>query len=282
MGVKIGKVKSCMAYPEESIVFDKWVEKLFSLRAKAPNGGKSGPFGIFLKYFLNSLTGKFGSRIDQRECMLCFDPSEIVPCSDPSGECDGECGHWTPLDDDGTIFTKLVHRMPSCGHIEWAAYLTSLARIEWHKQAVSKNEGLDMVYGDTDSVFCTRSRDYNLGSDLGHWEEGKNWKNFSGTAPKAYRLEYLDKTGTEKHLKVRAKGAHMPRDMEKADKLLATGYVPGKAYPLGFWAAARKGKFFTTGSTSRRFQKGYGDRILEKGARITRAPTVKEVLEKEK
>jgi len=79
---KIEEVTEALVWPEERNVFKPWIEKLWSLRATA-EGGKSGPFGTFLKFYMNSLTGKLGT--DPRTERICRDPAKVTLSMKPLG-----------------------------------------------------------------------------------------------------------------------------------------------------------------------------------------------------
>lgn len=277
IGVSVRPIEA-LVFPEEKIVFRKWVDHLFDLRANAP-GGKKSSLGTFLKFYLNSLTGKFGTRPEKERFVLCPDDLGERICKGKGycrDGCDGFCGAYKRVGISDFIYSSATWHIDDCAHVEWAAYLTSEARVEWHKQAISKNGGFDMVYGDTDSCFSEEQRDRNAGKELGQWEQAGEYESFRGIAPKVYVYR---RAGTLTDISVKAKGLRLPRSKFKAARALYTGQEVGKEAIIGFKAGARGGKFFETGKTTRRVKQGFGDRILEPGADVTRAPTAEEVFQ---
>jgi hypothetical protein len=278
-GAKVREFEEALIFPFEKVIFRPWVDRLFALRSAAigwdGKPDKKGPLGIWLKYYLNSLTGKFGSRPDTERVVIAPSIEEIEEhaCVCPAwmldnGKC--RCGAWQQLDDAGNIYAEPRFRIQPCGHIEWAAYLTAEARVEWQRQATAINDGLDLCYGDTDSVFVTGPRTENIGPELGKWELSSEWENFEAFAPKVYRVE------TAKGLKVKAKGMRLPKAPEAAELAIRSGVAMGKSAVIGFRAGARRGKFFAADTATRRVNVGYGDRILD--GQVTRAPTYREAL----
>jgi hypothetical protein len=273
LGVQV-KVFEGIVWEGERVVFTDWVERLFALRSGV---GKKSPIGKFLKGYLNSLTGKFGARPDNETIVI--NPPTLKFCKNRGPceyECDGWCGCYTPTSSPN-IFTEKRWRLSACSHIEWAAYLTSEARIEWHKQAVSVDDGKDVVYGDTDSLLTLSARTRNVvdGDDLGMWKKDTMWQNFLGMAPKVYTYEAL-KEDAEPALKVKAKGIRLPTDRKKAKNAILTGEPIGKGGPIGFKVGLKLGKFFQKSDLTRRVKQGYGDRILDAGSEFTRAPSIRE------
>jgi hypothetical protein len=153
-GAKVREFEEALIFPFEKVIFRPWVDRLFALRSAAigwdGKPDKKGPLGIWLKYYLNSLTGKFGSRPDTERVVIAPSIEEIEEhaCVCPAwmldnGKC--RCGAWQQLDDAGNIYAEPRFRIQPCGHIEWAAYLTAEARVEWQRQATAINDGLDSV-----------------------------------------------------------------------------------------------------------------------------------------
>lgn len=282
VGVDVKPLRA-LVFPSSAVLFKPWVDKMFELRTNAP-GGKKSPLGTFLKFYLNSLTGKFGARPDNDKLHL--SPEEIR-CCPGTGNCEDrcsfECGAHRPTGPSPFVFLSSGYRIASCAHVEWAAYLTAEARVEWHRQALSMNDGLDLVYGDTDSIFSLDKRTRNMGAELGQWEDGGAFSNFRGMAPKVYRYE------RKELVKVRAKGLRLPRmtskdgkplleNIARADRAIQSGELVGGEAVVGVWRGASTGKFFEVADVGRRVNEGYGDRILEPGSSFTRAPTVEEAL----
>lgn len=266
-GVKV-EITEALVFETEQVVFKAWVDKLFALRYGAP-GGKKGPVGTFLKFYLNSLTGKLGARPDVEEVEI--NPEEVRGCNCKTDECDGFCGRHIHINEEDDIYVVKRWRIHACAHVEWASYLTAQSRIEWHRQATSKKDGWDMIYGDTDSVFSVQQRTRNMGKELGQWDDAGPFADFRGWAPKLYTYRREGKRT------VKGKGLRLPRDADKALALLTSGQKVGAEAVIGFWRGVREGEFFKKAPLFRLPRQGFGDRILEAGEQVTRAPTVDEV-----
>lgn len=179
--------------------------------------GPSTPLGKWVKWFLNSATGKLAESPHKDAIHVCPDHARIRPCPGASGRggsdylgdfgctdelCRGTCDAWKMIDKKGEVWAQPVFRIPDNGHIQCAAYLTAAARIKWHRQAIDDGVGgLTTVYGDTDSVFATEPRTRWLGDDLGQWGYDGPFFDFRALAPKCYG--YRDADGVDH---VRAKG----------------------------------------------------------------------------
>jgi hypothetical protein len=280
-----------VVWEREEIVFAPWVDRLFKLRAGA---GKKSPIGIWLKFYLNSLTGKLGTKPEHARYALNLSDAELGDCpgtDDCYDYCTGACGTYKPMGGVMEYQGKEIiwgipecherpeYRLDPCAHVEWAAYLTSLARIKWHRHAISINDGLDVVYGDTDSIFSEVERPCDCGNPectrdglLGHWEATGAYRDFEGFAPKLYVFKRDEK------LKVKAKGLRLPRDPEiAAQKIRERSPVGGKRV-LGFKAAIAAGNFFTAENQTRRAGQGFGDRLPSYSG-ASRAPHILELVE---
>lgn len=277
-GARVSASESII-FSGERILFRDWIDRLFHLRANAPHGGKKGPLGTFLKLYMNSLTGKFGSNPERDKFVI--NPSSIKVCngdsvSCPTGgasecglccreHCAGTCGAHYQLSEN--VFYSKSFRIDGCAHVEWAAYLTSHARVALNQQQIAVDEGHDVVYSDTDSIYSISKRTSNIGKDLGQWDYGGECNNFVGLAPKCY---YYERNG--KAVK-KAKGIRLHKS--------ALTIEPGKKYQdnsgiIGFRVGAKSGRFFERKDTARTLSKQTGDRI-ELGNGETRAPRAEEL-----
>jgi DNA polymerase type B, organellar and viral len=274
-GVTILELKECLTWPEEERLFEGWIAKLWALRFNA-EGGKSGPFGTFLKFYLNSLTGKFGSKPLRMRYVYKPTATKIEPAWEEIGS-----GVWgVPC--SGVRWSSTQRRLlagQACSHVEWAAHITAAGRVEWHRQAMAGG-GNDAVYGDTDSLFSEGPRTDHVGDGLGEWQRKGIYSDFDSIAPKFYsyrpegqsaKLEVTD--GRQ----VRSKGvrAAFPEEWRE---LFATGsHRFAWTSSTGFRMAARSGlSLFGESTISREIKRGYGDRILMPEG-ITRPPTAKEL-----
>lgn len=267
-------VKQALVWPAERVIFKDWIDKLFDIRLSAP-GGKKGPLGTFIKYYMNSLTGKFGAKpIVQRIIVNPDEPIEEHLCR-CKGKCSGECGCWEPIDDAGYIVGQKSFRIEPCAHVEWAAYLTSQARVEWLTQALSLGDGgLSMVYGDTDSLFSERELTRNIGKGLGQWSSDGEYSHFVGIAPKVYSFE---RAGS---VKLKAKGVPLTRMKDAPESIkeatrraerqrIISGESLYRTGVVGFKKGASNGKFFEAARGSRKVSQGYGDRLKFDGCEYT-------------
>lgn len=273
IGCKVLDVHRAMIWSHEEIKFAPYVDKLFDLRLLA---GKTTPQGIWLKFMLNAPTGKMGSSPDKDRFLV--NPDYIRKCNG-TGPCwqDGkrDCGrccerHCTRkcgamAEHSDYIWSEYKYHLDTCAHIEWASYLTANARVEQHKQHVSVDNGLDVVYGDTDSCYALNERSRRLGSTKGLWEYKGRCSEFHGIAPKTYWFVRDGKTVSK------AKGLNAPRDKP---------IEVGREYPargvVGLRKGASLGTLFTKKADSRIATQGTGDRILLDDG-TTRAPHVREL-----
>lgn len=283
VGVVLEEVYECVVWEEEKVLFRRFVEEMFAIRKSAP-GGKSGPIGTFIKYIINSLTGKFGARPDNDT--LDINPDVVRVCVCRNAAFNGcTCGAHEPYGDSPDVFLSTKYRLASCGHVEWAAYLTAEARVEWHRQALSLgNGGVDLVYGDTDSIYSERNRTRNEGFELGQWEPKGPYLDFVAIAPKVYWYRRPDEKG-EIELHVRGKGLRLDKQAERAKAKLEPAAKGGVSEVFardgihGTWQGARVGKFFQKQHTTRKVSQGFGDRYLNADGVTTRAPHISEVLQ---
>ena len=275
LGVKIQSFQS-LTYPREEVIFRDWIDKLFAIRRNAP-GGKSGPMGTFVKYYLNSLTGKFGSKPIAERVVINLATAKIRPCN-CRVDCGGLCGAHTPLDLHGRILTTKSFRIDNCAHIEWASYLTSEARCEWHRQAVSNGDGgLSIVYGDTDSLFSELPLTRNIGNNLGQWQSQGEYSLFEGLAPKVYSFKRAEKRT------LKAKGVPLAKYKDATDDFkqqktreamvrVFAGEQFKRSAPKGFRKGAKDGRFFERVNQTRSVSRGFGDRIFDEKAGYTIPP----------
>lgn len=243
--------------------FVPWVEKLWDLRA---NVGKDTPFGKWVKLYLNSLTGKFGMR-PERE-IFALNPATVSPCrcvcprckATPPCDCGAvcSCGALTQISDHVWTGNKYLVRPSgavgdSCCHIEWAAFLTSYARIELHKQQLSIDpDGRNVIYSDTDSIFSTIPLTRRIGKGLGEWDVEDVYE-FEAMAPKCY--SYKTKEGT---LQTKAKGVRIP----KGERPRPNVSYRADDGVIGFKEGTKTGAFFVRKNLTRRLRIQTGDRIL--------------------
>ena len=176
-GVMVEEVFEALVYPESKNVFKPWIEKLWALRANAP-GGKSGPWGTFLKFYMNSLTGKLGMRPESQTYV-------VNPRTLPKGASMLSEGVYSY---PGPVVRKRHGRWVAgspCCHVLWAGYLTAWGRIQWHRWA-TEGGGQDLCMGDTDSIFSEEPRYREVGDGLGQLQRNGTYRDLRVTAPKFY------------------------------------------------------------------------------------------------
>ena len=202
LGARIERVASGLVWPERKVVFDSFCRQVWKIR---DTEGTETAFGTWLKWFANSLTGRLAIRPES--CTVYFDEEEKQPCP-ADFPCDGRhgtktpccrhrcmrtCGGYKPLSKGGLsngVWLKYKWQIPESGHIHYAAFLTSHTRVELHKQLTDDtDEGHTAVYCDTDSVYATKQRTYNIDAHtLGWYKYEGNFRNFEALAPKTYRF----------------------------------------------------------------------------------------------
>lgn len=175
LGCELKSLKRAIVWSEASVIFDEYMSELFEVRARF---GKKHAFGVWQKWFANSLTGKFAMRPERMEMHVHPKPQDIRVCNpfDPEiaalgceiGKCSGACRSWMPIG-RGDIWLESKFHLADCSHVQWAAYLTASNRIKWHQGAMLTG-ATDVYYGDTDSIKCAnRNLDAAGGIELGQW-----------------------------------------------------------------------------------------------------------------
>lgn len=188
-------ILAAIVWLETAMPFRPIMNELFETRRGV---GKSSGLGTWLKFLQNSYTGKLAQDPEGERVLLCPEPDKVRAC--PANEkcggpqdgwrCAGRCRRWECLDESGVgaVWSAKYWRLPDCGLVHVAAYLTSATRIKWHKAALSVGD--DLVYGDTDSIYSMRALAAELcGGDLGSFAMEGGFRRFAAVGPKAYRYE---------------------------------------------------------------------------------------------
>lgn len=307
------EAQEALLWTGTSRIFRGWIDKLWNLRAAIadvtlPDGtklkGKKTPMGIWLKLYMNSLTGKFGSDPEKESYTL--NPVTIRRCSCKCGRCSRvlrkckcDIKVWMPPDFcpcnplyqvSDRVWASTAWRIEDCSHVQFSGWLTSGARVRLNQgQLALGDNGASVVYSDTDSIHSSRWDDLQkkikCGKELGEWEASCRWKNFMGYAPKVYTY---DKIEEDKVVEIvsKAKGVPMQNNKDKPlDKQLRP--IMGKEYPMrgiiGFKAGLAAGKFFVANRGSTRVLKPTtGDRVIVRDSKgnettETRAPRAQEL-----
>jgi hypothetical protein len=266
---RIEHVTSAIIWEREERVLAPFMERFWSLRSQY---GKRSPEGRWLKWLVNSLTGKLAMRPEGERCIGAPRPGEIKRCHAAGPcfgvacgrigtccphKCIGECGRWSPLNPDLAIWSAPEYRVSDCAHVQWAATLTASTRIELREQALSVGD--DFAYCDTDSVKATRRITRRIGTALGEWSDEGWYLDWYAPAPKAYRAadaetgEYVTKS----------------KGLSKLDAIRFDAWALGEPVRLdrGVWGlkgGARRGAVFAKRDISRargRFGRVIGSRI---------------------
>jgi hypothetical protein len=198
-GVEVRHISGGVVWKDAAPVLAPWCQRMWTLRHEAETPG----LGRWLKWLMNSLTGKLGERADKE--ILCQpklgelpkacdgglkNRHELGPC--PANyccnhRCIGACNGLKPLSKALNLWKKQVWYLPKNSFPHWAAYLTASARIALHQQLLEA--GNEAVYCDTDSVYSTKEIKAGIGSGLGEWKLEGTFEGWEALAPKLYRYK---------------------------------------------------------------------------------------------
>ncbi len=290
VGARILRFVSAIVWEESEVVFGPFMNAVFKERQRV---GKNSAFGKWQKLFANSLTGKFAQSPESERVVMHprEKPKNLCPgedCGNCGGRkgrccncrCVGTCKKWRQIDLYGHIWGIPFWSLPDSGYVHWAAYLTSWARVKWHRMALMFDK--DFAYGDTDSVFAASQAPQwaDVGTELGQWAFDGQMEDFECLGPKAYR--YKDETGK---VNARLKGVSVvgSEDWQR----FADGYVvQNERGVYGLRSAAKKGDSLFVRKQMKRSDKSdgvwYGDRKLIAGSTITRPVTYDEQCARER
>lgn len=183
-GVQLDKVHTAITWTDERVVFDGLMKRWFALRTAV---GKEAPLGQWFSELMRTLTGKFAES-PEREIVL-MHPKEWIVClgRGPCREgCTGRCGAYRMIDKWGEIVARPIWRPSASGHLAWNVYLTAgtrIAQLEGFERVGHQN----VVYGATDSVWCTGERaPGRQGKELGAWAFKHPWIDWECAAPGHY------------------------------------------------------------------------------------------------
>jgi hypothetical protein len=190
-GARVDPQVACVWEGAEPVLAP-WVRSIYKERERR---GKKSSFGKWLKWYLNSLTGKLLQRPVRSRVHLW--PEE------------GPQKGWEEISSSPQVFTSEEKGLSACMHVQWSAYLLAATRIKVNRQQLAGGRGgRDMVYTDTDSVLSEGPRK-GQGTALGQWEHAGPFEGFEALAPKVYRYE-------GKH---RAKGIPLPDEPGARDRV---------------------------------------------------------------
>jgi DNA polymerase elongation subunit (family B) len=135
-------VKSGLVFQRATKIFEKFVDKYYSLRLQAQREGNSA-LAFVCKILLNSLYGKFG-QIGVKQQIVQVSKEKIAEVIDNGGAVH-------IISDDYMV--TLENDMVEHEFVAVAAYVTSYARIVLYRHILSCGD--NYLYSDTDSVHCT-------------------------------------------------------------------------------------------------------------------------------
>lgn len=279
LGCRVDGFGASLVWPEEEKVLAPFAEWAWGLRAAA---GKKSAIGKWLKFFLNSPTGKLAQKPETQRAWISHENPDVCPADgdcregrkcgrDSVGCCEhrclGSCGVARPLGRfDSAVWTKEIRRIPDNGFVQWAAYLTGGTRVKLGRQLRDDGQdGRTACYTDTDGIKTLTLRTEEIGDadTLGAWLfEGKfvpssdGEPGFRALAPKTYRTH-----GEDGAIEVKSKGISEPDwpSLVKKEPCLVDRGVEQ------FRTAARLPNFFTRKRLERTLKYDgvtFGDRRL--------------------
>lgn len=191
-GASITPIQSII-YHEMIDPFKSYAEHFFKLKNTSTGIQKA-----YYKLMLNGLSGKFGEKRND-QITGNFYKMKFCKCPTPNyresicKKCklrnlDGlEIGH-IPADGWINIVGKRL-RDPKHSFPIWIAYICAYGRIKLYEEKLSRT---NPIYCDTDSCMFIEEDNFNIGKDLGMWEE-KLYKNYQAYAPKFYTYDSDEK-----------------------------------------------------------------------------------------
>lgn len=265
-GVELEDFHMATVWPEARIVFPDWVNRLFDARHKA---GKRSREGVWIKYIVNSLTGRLASRCEVNSIAVGIDDPKGHDPLCPKVQC--KCGAHRLISAPGqepAVWQSTRFKIQSYSHPEWASYLLGAARVKLHKMIDES-----AVYCDTDGIKRENTIPAGeLGSELGQWEDEGGYDLFEAIAPKVYRYRKGD-TWEYRIKGIPAKPSEAEGIWEKIRR--------GEPIEYGGMASLRRpsadGRFFARLTSQRTINPGTGARILSPDCVISRAPNIREV-----
>jgi hypothetical protein len=256
-GCQVLKITNGITFETSKVIFDKAIQKIWRLRKNADTKALNS----WIKWLANSLTGKFAQRPEFEVITFGERPNDDARALDPYGD----------------FFAHKVERIDGCCWVQWAAYLTSEARISLH-DALKNARG--PCYCDTDSVYCEHmTRHTNIGPGLGQWGYEGPMENWEAAAPKMYN--YFD----GKKNVYRAKG--IPQINEKVWGMLTSGQTYTKRQGARLFKTSVKEGVYWGPNAIKTLKKSLcpnekwcGGRLRAK-TETTRPPTYNQAIERE-
>lgn len=176
LGAKIETIHSSATWTDERVWFDGWLKARADLRKQY---GYRSAEGEWIKWVVNSFIGKTLQH-PIRETVVAGEP----PCVCKRGYA---CECREALDPEGRFWTRKRSRVAPSGHPMVNAMVTSVVRVEGHKQMTVTNGG--RAYIDTDGIATTIKVNRRLGPEVGEWGHDSDTdvlQNWFAPAPKVY------------------------------------------------------------------------------------------------
>jgi hypothetical protein len=180
-GYELVSIKKCLIYPKTFTPFKEYVTDLYAKRKGYQENGDTRE--IVIKYLLNSLYGKFGYNFKEKEIITNFNDMVKFTNTDKYSI--------FPIGSSNKNQTKQFYRIATTENADipkyvfpiLPLYVTSFARYELFRH-FKKCGDKYLYYGDTDSIFTTRTLD--TGKNLGNLKLEKTFKEICLVRPKFY------------------------------------------------------------------------------------------------
>lgn len=195
---------------DRSIIFDKFVDSLYTLRLTHPKGS---PLNTITKLLLNSLYGRFGMRTqmlkskiinntDLKKYVSSYDVVDISTFEYKSLITFLENSELNKLNllleknyinlENYKNLTKQVASINESSAVQIASAITAYARI--YIDRFKRDPSLDVYYSDTDSIFCQNplAADLISNTELGKFKLENRINEAIFLLPKVYMLKTVD------------------------------------------------------------------------------------------
>ena len=314
-GYRIDRFHSGQIYETTAPLLRDWAEVMWQARVAYEEEGSD--LAGYVKSLAVALPGVFGLDPWAEQTLWGQDlaSQKRCPCQKlgRDGECPcrglcchgcrGYCGEPIPVSRDRDLWVRLFYRAPGRSHVLWNALVLAWCRVEVHRCATQGGDGSDLVSINTDGLRCLRGRIVSEIRGHGRWRD-KGWvvEAFPGTGvvtragnTSAARNE---ETG---ELVVRSSGrarTHRGRIL-LTDEQIAKRIVGPRAFEMvrkadnptwlplpqrdGFNPRGGAGadRLHLENILAARGIHWIGQRIMEQGSQVTRAPTEEECIERD-
>lgn len=271
---------TALIWPETTTLLADEVKRIWRMRADL---GKEHPISGWLKFDANAFAGKFAQHPVNDIVVLGVENPKACPgdgqchevlCGSTSvgcclHRCIGTCGAYEPLGWGQDAWIRREWKIPPNGHVQWAAYLTSAARVKLWKRLTHPD--YRPIYCDTDSAPSETALAENTGTELGQWLDEGIYTDWTALAPKTYR--YVNSKGKEI---IKSKGIADPVWDDLVNRRETTMARGVNQFRTAIREEAKGKSFFGKKVTTRTLRYDgihYGDRILD--GEVTRPTTIK-------